>query len=133
MRDSSSWRIREAATGEHRWFQTRATPVRDEEDRIVEWLGTSTDVQDMREMQERQGVLVAELQHRTKNVMAVVRGVMEKTRQQSRDLATFAASFDDRLRALACGRAQGYHFARPMPAGAVTELLDRESTVPLSA
>ncbi|WP_328465607.1 bifunctional diguanylate cyclase/phosphodiesterase [Actinoplanes sp. NBC_00393] len=31
-----------------------------------------------------------------------------------------------RLRELACGRAQGYHFARPMPAGSVTELLDKQ-------
>jgi diguanylate cyclase (GGDEF)-like protein len=31
-----------------------------------------------------------------------------------------------RLRDLACGRAQGYHFARPMPAGGVTELLDKQ-------
>ncbi|GIF12595.1 putative bifunctional diguanylate cyclase/phosphodiesterase [Actinoplanes teichomyceticus] len=31
------------------------------------------------------------------------------------------------LRELACSRAQGYHFARPMPALGVTELLDRQA------
>lgn len=31
------------------------------------------------------------------------------------------------LRSLGAGRAQGYHFARPMPAGGITELLDRQS------
>ncbi|GAA4924420.1 putative bifunctional diguanylate cyclase/phosphodiesterase [Actinoplanes utahensis] len=33
----------------------------------------------------------------------------------------------ERLKELACGRAQGYHFARPMPAVDVTELLDKQS------
>ncbi|TNC68281.1 PAS domain S-box protein [Rubellimicrobium roseum] len=101
----AEYRVREEATGEFRWFHTRATPVRDQHEAIVEWLGTSTDVQDLREMQERQGVLVAELQHRTKNLMAVVRGVMVRTRQQSENLASFVATLDDRLRALA--RVQG--------------------------
>jgi EAL domain-containing protein (putative c-di-GMP-specific phosphodiesterase class I) len=33
----------------------------------------------------------------------------------------------ERLKELACGRAQGYHFARPMPALGVTELLAKQS------
>ncbi|GAA0449323.1 hypothetical protein Aca07nite_42690 [Actinoplanes capillaceus] len=33
----------------------------------------------------------------------------------------------ERLRELACGRAQGFHFARPMPAVEVTDLLDKQS------
>ncbi|AEV82031.1 diguanylate cyclase [Actinoplanes sp. SE50] len=39
------------------------------------------------------------------------------------------------LRDLACGRAQGYHFARPMPALGVTELLDKQADkdVPLAS
>jgi PAS domain S-box-containing protein len=39
-------RTRRAADGAFRWFQSRAVPVRDEEGRIVEWLGTSTDIED---------------------------------------------------------------------------------------
>ncbi|WP_229071946.1 bifunctional diguanylate cyclase/phosphodiesterase [Actinoplanes sp. DH11] len=33
------------------------------------------------------------------------------------------------LRELGAGRAQGYHFARPMPAGEVTELLDKQAAI----
>ena len=34
-----------------------------------------------------------------------------------------------RLLELNCGRAQGYHFARPMPSGAVTDLLARQAAL----
>lgn len=96
----ADYRVREAATGEYRWFQSRATPVRDEAGRVVEWLGTSTDVQDLRELQERQGVLVAELQHRTRNLLGVVTAVTQKTLLGSGSLADFEDRILDRLGAL---------------------------------
>ena len=99
----AEYRLREAATGTYRWFQTRATPVYNEERRILEWLGTSTDVQDLREMQDRQGVMVAELQHRTRNLMGVVRSLGEQTIRSSKGLEDFVPRFRDRLAAL--GRA----------------------------
>jgi diguanylate cyclase len=34
-----------------------------------------------------------------------------------------------RLRELDCAQAQGYHFARPMPAGELTELLTRQASL----
>ncbi|MBB2709103.1 UNVERIFIED_ORG: two-component sensor histidine kinase [Rhizobium etli] len=50
-------------------------------------------------------VLVAELQHRTRNLMAVVRSMAEKTMRTSTDLADFHERFRDRLDVLA--RVQG--------------------------
>ncbi|MBN8875445.1 MAG: PAS domain S-box protein [Rhodospirillales bacterium] len=35
-----------AARGEYSWFQTRATPVRDGAGRVIEWFGTSTEIDD---------------------------------------------------------------------------------------
>ncbi|EPR17905.1 hypothetical protein M527_14550 [Sphingobium indicum IP26] len=98
-------RISHAASGEYRWFQTRAAPVRDDHGAISEWLGTSTDIHDIRELQERQQVLVAELQHRTRNLMGVVRSMSDKTARASADLPDFRHRFRDRLEALA--RVQG--------------------------
>lgn len=69
------YRIKRQSDEEYRWFQTRAAPVRDPAGSIIEWLGTSTDINDLRELQDRQHVLVAELQHRTRNLMAVVRAM----------------------------------------------------------
>ena len=101
----AEYRIRRASQGDYRWFQTRATPVRDAGGGIVEWLGTSNDIHDLRELQERQKVLVAELQHRTRNLIAVIRSTADKTARASAGLADFRAAFRDRLDALA--RVQG--------------------------
>ena len=90
------YRIRHAGQDRYRWFQTRATPVRDEAGRIVEWLGTSTDVDDLRGLQDRQAIMVAELQHRTRNLLAVARNVARRSIEPSlgRD------EYDARLAAL---------------------------------
>jgi diguanylate cyclase (GGDEF)-like protein len=70
-------------------------------------------------MQESSGASVAEavLQiARTFNLAPVAEGV-EDAMQASR------------LRELNCAQAQGYHFARPMPAGDLTELLVRQAAI----
>lgn len=91
--------------GAYRWFQTRALPIRSDEGAIIEWIGTSTDVDDLRRLQAEQKVLVAELQHRTRNLIAVVHSIAEQTIQRSTSLDDFQDRFDDRLSALS--RVQG--------------------------
>ena len=85
----------------HRHFRTRALPVRDAKGRVIEWLGTSTDVDDTLQLQEQQAVLVGELQHRTRNLMGVVQAVTRRTLRDAVSLNQFEESIDDRLSALA--------------------------------
>ena len=99
------YRVRRAADGAWLWHHTRSVPVRNEDGHIVEWLGTSTDVQLMKEFQERQVVLVGELQHRTRNLIAIVHATSENTARSSPDLNSFRTRFHARLEALA--RVQG--------------------------
>ncbi|HUD95318.1 sensor histidine kinase [Sphingobium sp.] len=91
--------------GGYRHFQTRASPVRAADGKILEWLGTCTDVDDILQLREQQSVLVDELQHRTRNLMAVVQAVMLRTIKGTRSLEEFRRCIDDRLEALA--RVQG--------------------------
>jgi len=98
-------RLRHADSRSYRWFQTRAKPVRDEAGTIVEWLGTSTDVHDLRRLQEAQSLLVAELQHRTRNLLTVVQSIAEQTMVSSPDFTVFKEKFVKRLGALS--RVQG--------------------------
>lgn len=94
-------RVRHAATGDYRWYQTRARPIQMGTDRIdVDWVGTMTDVHDLRELQGRQQVLLAELQHRTRNLLAVTQAIASRTLRSSSSLEVFGREFSGRLRAL---------------------------------
>lgn len=95
------FRLRSATDGLWRWFQTRATPVQDEDGHITHWFGTSTDVNELHCLQDRQRVLAAELQHRTRNLLSVVRQIARRTQQSASDLADFGSRFRDRLEMLA--------------------------------
>ncbi|HEV7251861.1 MAG TPA: PAS domain S-box protein [Mesorhizobium sp.] len=98
------YRIRRAADEAFVWHHTRALPVRDEEDHVLEWLGTSTDIHDLRQLREAQGVLVAELQHRTRNIVTIVRSLADRTAASSASLEDFQERFRARIEAL--GRVQ---------------------------
>ncbi|HVI28659.1 PAS domain S-box protein [Hansschlegelia sp.] len=102
---AGEWRIREAATGRYRWFATRASPVQTGEDRVREWFGTSTDVDELRKLQDAQKVLVSELQHRTRNLLGVVSSIAIQTAGNSASLADFSSRFAGRIAALS--RVQG--------------------------
>ncbi len=97
----ADYRLWDASTESYRWFQTRATPVRDPNGTIVEWLGTSTDVDDLRLMRDRQQVLITELQHRTFNLLGTVRSMADATLRASEDLSDFKVKFRDRIDAMA--------------------------------
>ncbi|WP_173422470.1 PAS domain-containing protein [Ensifer adhaerens] len=71
----------------------------------VRMIGAMMDVTERREWEDRQAVLVAELQHRTRNLMSVVRSVADMTARSSSNLADFQERFRDRVDALA--RVQG--------------------------
>lgn len=95
-------RIRRAADSEYRWHQTRARPRPDDP---AEWVGASTDVHDLRMMQDRQKILLAELQHRTRNLLAVVLSLTRRTLRASSSVEAFGQRFESRLQSLS--RVQG--------------------------
>jgi PAS domain S-box-containing protein len=93
-------RVRRASDGEYRWHQTRAKPVEGQKAATSDWVGTMTDIHDLRGLQDRQQVLMAELQHRTRNLLAVVQAIANRTARSSSSLETFRAEFESRLHAL---------------------------------
>jgi PAS domain S-box-containing protein len=99
------FRVRRAADGAWLWHHTRSLPQLEVGGAAVEWFGTCTDVQQLKELQEQQQVLVAELQHRTRNLIGVVRSIADRTTASSTSMQEFRDRFRDRMAALA--RVQG--------------------------
>ncbi|MEH3036359.1 MAG: GAF domain-containing protein [Sphingomonas adhaesiva] len=94
------YRIRQRCGG-YRWFLVRQVPVRDDGGRIAQWFGAATDVHELRMLEERQRVLVGELQHRVRNILTVVRSVFARTAENGESLEDVADHFRGRLDALA--------------------------------
>ncbi|MGR4863943.1 sensor histidine kinase [Caulobacter sp. LARHSG274] len=104
------YRVRHRS-GDYRWFLARAEPLHDGRGRVSQWFGAVTDVHELIQLQDRQAVLVAELQHRTRNLMAVVETVIRKTLASSKDVAEARGRIEERFGSLA--RVQGLLSRRP--------------------
>jgi PAS domain S-box-containing protein len=91
-------RIRRAPDKQYLWHQTRAKPLSNSA--TGDWVGTMTDIDDLRGLQGRQHVLMLELQHRTRNLLSVVQSVANSTIRACQSLDAFSEKFDSRLRAL---------------------------------
>ncbi len=77
------------------------TAVHDGQGRVRHWVAAQRDVTERHRAQARQAVLMAELQHRTRNLLAVVHAIADRTFGHNPALAEYGA----RLAAL--GRVQG--------------------------
>lgn len=97
----ADYRLWHADEQRFRWFQTRAAPVRNEASEVVEWLGTSTDVDDLRGLQARQATLLAELQHRVRNILAITRAIISRSDDGQRSLEDYVQHLHGRIGALA--------------------------------
>ncbi|MFJ1298962.1 PAS domain-containing protein [Pseudomonadota bacterium AL_CKDN230030165-1A_HGKHYDSX7] len=91
--------------GSVHWLYGRGRFFYDVARRPVRMIGATVETTERRDLEDRQRVLVAELQHRTRNLLAVVRSMADKTVRSSVDLRDFRRRFGDRLDAL--GRVQG--------------------------
>ncbi|MGI4977844.1 MAG: PAS domain S-box protein [Janthinobacterium lividum] len=88
----ADYRILHAASGHYRWFQTRSTPVHGRDGEAVEWIGTSTDIDEQiraREVltrsREELEARVAERTSELQRAMASLRReVLERERAEER-------------------------------------------------
>lgn len=62
---------------------------------------TEVNSEDRRRAAERQELLIAELNHRVRNILALIRGLVTQTVGQSADISSYVASLGGRIQALA--------------------------------
>jgi two-component sensor histidine kinase len=85
----------------YRRFQTHATPVCDADGRILEWLGSSVEVEDLQQANEMRQSAMLELKHRMRNTLSVIRSIARRTAQTSRTLKNYSMHLEGRLDAVA--------------------------------
>ena len=81
------------------WALSRAVPLLDTEGEIKEWVGAAIDVTERRRAEERQQLLMREVDHRAKNALAVVQATLSLTRAP--DIASYVRVVTGRVAALA--------------------------------
>lgn len=96
------------------------TPIKNTDGRTTHWLSVQRDVTSRRQLEHQQELLVAELHHRTRNLLAVIRAVASSTLPNSLDRDVF----DARLAAL--GRVQRFLSATPAWSVSLADLVHGE-------
>ena len=89
------------ADGSYRWFLSRAEPIRDESGTIVRWFGTNTDIEDKRRSEELRELLLKEMDHRVKNLFAIIGGVVTLSSRSATTPQEMASTIQGRIGALA--------------------------------
>jgi PAS domain S-box-containing protein len=98
--EHETYRIRHA---DGRWIEIldRGSVLRDKAGHALRVVGTATDITQRKQAEERQALLLAELDHRVKNMLAVVQSVVMLTKTTARSLDGFALALEGRLQAMA--------------------------------
>lgn len=99
------YRILRPIDGVLRWIRDACFPLTDDTGQVRRIGGIARDVTEEKETADRLQLLVSELQHRTRNLIAVVRALAERTLDEHPDVAVFRQIFGQRMEALS--RAQG--------------------------
>ncbi len=86
--------------GGYRWLRVQAKPLRNAQDAIVRWYGTSTDIDDAKRLEAEREAVARELDHRIGNLFALVGGLVNVSIREGDTVQVMADVIHGRLRAL---------------------------------
>ncbi|WP_232631409.1 PAS domain-containing protein [Methylobacterium sp. Leaf118] len=95
------FRILRPSDGAFRWIRNHGFPLFDEEGEVRRIGGISSDVTEARQAERHQRVLLAELQHRVRNIMALIRSIVMRTGERAESVDDYAGLVGGRLLTLA--------------------------------
>jgi hypothetical protein len=87
--------------GEARWIEARAFISYDRGGRACRMIGVYIDVTERRQAEDHKTLLIAELDHRVKNILACVAVVARNTRDTAKSMDDFVSVLDGRIQSLA--------------------------------
>ena len=89
------------ADGEYRWFLSRAVPLRGDDGQIQCWFGTNTDITERRTAERQIDLLLREVNHRSKNMLAIIQSMARRTLGTD---SPFVARLEARIAAMAANQ-----------------------------
>lgn len=117
------FRLRDAS-GAYQWFLGKIEAIMSPAGQVSQWFGSCINIHARKMAENRQNLLLIELQHRVKNILAVVRSLANRTAESAETLEDFTAHFDGRLSAM--GRTQNILVRTPEGAVDLAELIHEE-------
>lgn len=96
----SEYRLRRH-DGEHRWMLDHGMPRYDDSGAFVGYIGSCVDITERRHLEQRQRLMMNELDHRVKNNLAAVLALAEQTGATTSNMEEFLERYGGRIRALA--------------------------------
>jgi PAS domain S-box-containing protein len=112
------------------WHLSRAIPLFNSEGEIVRWYGTTTDIHDQKLREENVTLLMTEVNHRSRNLLAVALAIARRTVTTSRTVREFEKKFFDRLLGLIAN--QDLLIAQNWQGVPIEALVLAQATLPLS-
>jgi PAS domain S-box-containing protein len=97
---NSEFRIRKADDGRVVWLEERAEAQSGSDGNVKRVIGVTLDITERKRSEERQSLLMAELNHRVKNTLATVQSIASQTLRGSTEPSQFVENFKARLQAL---------------------------------
>src|SRR5262245_40100694 len=87
--------------GEVRWLEARSLIAYDHAGRAVRMTGVYIDVTERRSSEDHKKMLIAELDHRVKNMLACVAAIAKRSQERSRSVQEFLNVLNGRINSLA--------------------------------
>jgi two-component sensor histidine kinase/PAS domain-containing protein len=83
------------------WLEETGKGEFDASGRLLRIKGLTRDITERKESEEHKSLLIAELDHRVKNMLAIVSAIVTRTREASSSMAEFVTAFEGRIRSMA--------------------------------
>jgi len=110
--------------GREVWLEETAKAEFDATGRLLRIKGLTRDINERKGLEEDKNLLIAELDHRVKNVLSIVSVVASRTQETSQSMADFVAALDGRIKSMAITHELlSYRRWHGIP---LAELVDRE-------
>lgn len=89
------------ATGERRWISAAGRPLRGPDGAVTKLIGHVIDISDTKRKEAQLSLITDELNHRVRNMLAVIRSIIRLSASKAETLSSFAEALEGRVEALA--------------------------------